>query len=538
MNQSQSQQARIQTVTEQLTSQGIVHFRKLFLDLSAPELYEQMTQRQEGYLAAGGPIVVTTGIYTGRSANDKYIVDEPSCHEQIAWGEVNRPFNEIQYDRLRSRMTAFLQGRDLFVQECRVGANLAYQRKIRIISVLAWHSLLARNLFIHPREFNAPIRTPDYTLIVAPTFKADPAIDGTRSEAFIILHLGRREILIGGTAYGGEIKKAVFTTMNYLLPQQGVLPMHCSANVGINNESALFFGLSGTGKTTLSTDPNRRLIGDDEHGWSNNGIFNFEGGCYAKVIRLSAQNEPEIWDCTRKFGTILENVMLDTQSRRVDLDNDEFTENSRATYSLSSLSNIQPMGQARHPDHVILLTADAFGILPPVSQLTQEQAMYHFLSGYTAKLAGTERGQIEPKATFSSCFGAPFMPLDPVVYANMLGKKLNETKARCWLVNTGWIGGPYGHGGERMPIQQTRAIIHQILANRLNEIPTRTDPIFGLQVPLNMDEVDNRLLDPRSAWDNPHSYDEHARILAKKFTENFKQFADRVPESVQACNPR
>ncbi|MBF0097463.1 MAG: phosphoenolpyruvate carboxykinase (ATP) [Magnetococcales bacterium] len=527
---------RSETIRQALAEQGLVNVGNIHLDYSTPELLEQVIHRREGRLAVGGALVVATGLYTGRSANDKYIVEEPSSREQVAWGKGNRPFSPEQYERLRRRVMAFFQERDLFIQECRVGADPRYQQRIRVITQWAWQSMFARSLFIHPRTFNDTIQIPDYTLIVAPGFKALPEEDGTRSEVFIVLHPGRREIMIAGTGYAGEIKKSIFTVMNYLMPQQGVLPMHCSANIGVDNDCAIFFGLSGTGKTTLSTDPQRRMIGDDEHGWSDTGVFNFEGGCYAKVINLSAHAEPEIWGCTRRFGTVLENVVMDPVSRRVDLYDSQFTENTRAAYPLSSLTNIQADSMGGHPKHVIFLAADAFGILPPVAQLSNAQAMYHFLSGYTAKLAGTEVGLTTPQATFSACFGAPFMVLDPVHYANMLGQRLEETQARCWLVNTGWSGGPYGEG-ERMPISETRAIINRILANDLDSCPAQVDPVFGLRVPVTVPGVDRSRLNPRNTWQDPQAYDEKARLLAGQFKENFRQFSDRVPETVRACGP-
>ena len=527
---------RAETIRQSLAEQGLDNVGNIHLDYSTPELVEQIIHREEGRLAVGGAMVVATGIYTGRSANDKFIVEEPSSQALVAWGDTNRPFSQENYERLRRRVLAFLQERDLFIQECRVGADPNYQQRIRVITQWAWQALFARSLFIHPRIFNNQIQEPNYTVIAVPGFRAAPDIDGTRSEAFIIFHPGRREILIGGTGYAGEIKKSVFTVMNYLMPQSGVLPMHCSANVGAVGDCAIFFGLSGTGKTTLSTDPRRRMIGDDEQGWSEQGIFNFEGGCYAKVINLSPHAEPEIWACTRLFGTVLENVVMDPVSRRVDLYDRQFTENTRAAYPLASLSNIQPSSMGGHPEHIILLAADAFGILPPVAQLSTEQAMYHFLSGYTAKLAGTEVGLTTPQATFSACFGEPFMVLDPVHYANMFRERLKQTQAKCWLVNTGWSGGPYGEG-ERMPISETRAIIDRILANDLNEVDTRTDATFGLQVPITIPGVDKTRLNPRATWKDPLAYDEKARMLGGLFRENFAKFADRVPASVRACGP-
>ncbi|MBF0190482.1 MAG: phosphoenolpyruvate carboxykinase (ATP) [Magnetococcales bacterium] len=524
-------------VRAQLTQQGIHHTGAIRVDLSTPELYETAIHRREGRIATGGSLVVETGQYTGRSANDKFIVDEPSSRDQVAWGSVNRPFSEEAYEKLRTRVTAYLQDRELFVQDCRVGADPQYQRRVRIVTTQAWQSLFARNLFIHPASPCETVMQPDFTLINAGGFQAVPEVDGTRSEAFILLHLGRREALIGGTGYAGENKKVVFTLMNYLLPLQGVLSMHCSANIGEQDDVAIFFGLSGTGKTTLSTDPRRRMIGDDEHGWSDNGVFNLEGGCYAKVIRLHPQAEPDIWNCTRKFGTVLENVILDPVTRRVNLDDHTLTENTRAAYPLASLPRIQFSGHGGHPSNVILLTADAFGIMPPVARLTIEQAMYHFLSGYTAKLAGTERGVTEPSATFSACFGEPFMALDPVVYATLLGKKLQQSQARCWLINTGWTGGPYGEGF-RMPIQETRAIIDRIFDGHLDHVPTRIDPTFGFEVPIEITNVDPMHLDPRTTWKDPARYDVQARQLADRFVANFaEKFANRVSPEILSGGP-
>ncbi len=530
-------QERSDAVRAQLMKLGLRNAGAIHVDLSAPELYEMAIRRHEGHIGHGGVLVVETGQYTGRSAEDKFIVDEPSSRDMVAWGRVNHPISEEKYDRLRTRICAYLQDRELFIQDCRSGADPKYQRRIRMISTQAWQSLFARNLFIHPRNPAEAVTWPDFTLINAGGFQAVPEVDGTRSEAFILLHLGRREALIGGTGYAGENKKVVFTLMNYLLPLQGVLPMHCSANLGEQDDVALFFGLSGTGKTTLSTDPRRRMIGDDEHGWSETGVFNLEGGCYAKVIRLHPQAEPDIWNCTRTFGTVLENVILNPVTRRVDLDDASLTENTRAAYPLRTLPKIQFAGHAGHPAHVILLTADAFGIMPPVASLTTEQTMYHFLSGYTAKVAGTERGVTEPKATFSACFGEPFMVMDPVVYANLLGKKLAETRAKCWLVNTGWTGGPYG-SGYRMPIQETRAIIDRILSGELDHVETRRDPVFGFHVPTHVLHVDPMRLNPRQTWHNPEEYDIMAAQLAERFRVNFdEKFTDRVPAAIRGGGP-
>ena len=540
MTETALREQRSETIRQALAAQGLVNLGNIHWEYSASELMEHIVCRKEGRMAYGGALVVGTGIYTGRSANDKFIVEEPSSQEKVAWCQPgqsgNRPISPENYEKLRRRVLAFLQERDVFIQECRAGADPDHQRRVRVIAQWAWQAMFARSLFIHPRIFNTHIQEPDYTVIAVPGFKSDPEIDGTNSEAFIIIHFGRREILIGGTGYAGEIKKSIFTVMNYLMPQEGVLPMHCSANVGVNGDVAIFFGLSGTGKTTLSTDPRRRMIGDDEHGWSKRGIFNFEGGCYAKVINLSPHAEPEIWACTHQFGTVLENVVMDPVSRRVDLYDSLFTENTRAAYPLSSLSNIQPNSQGGVPDHVIMLAADAFGVLPPVARLSNHQAMYHFLSGYTAKLAGTERGLTTPQATFSACFGEPFMVLDPVAYAAMLGEKLAQSNAQCWLVNTGWSGGPYGEG-ERMPIGETRAIIDRILANDLNTSKTRTDPIFGFQVPKGIPGVDKARLTPRTTWKDPLAYDQKAQFLAARFRENFKKFYGRVSQEVRDCSP-
>ena len=540
MTETSIREQRSDTIRQALAAQGLANVGNIHMDYSASELMEHVILRKEGRMAYGGALVVGTGIYTGRSANDKFIVEDPSSQESISWAKPgrsgNQPFSSENYERLRRRVLAFLQERDVFIQDCLTGAAPDHQRRVRVIAQWAWQAMFARSLFIHRRTFNADIQDPDYTIIAVPGFKAHPEIDGTNSEAFIIINFGRREILIGGTGYAGEIKKAIFTVMNYLMPQENVLPMHCSANIDVNGDVAIFFGLSGTGKTTLSTDPRRRMIGDDEHGWSNKGVFNFEGGCYAKVINLSPHAEPEIWACTRRFGTILENVVMDPVSRRVDLYDSLFTENTRAAYPLTSLPNIQPNSRGGQPSHVIMLTADAFGVLPPVSRLSTDQAMYHFLSGYTAKLAGTERGLTTPQVTFSACFGEPFMVLDPVVYATMLGEKLVQANAKCWLINTGWSGGPYGVG-ERIPISETRAIIDRILANDLNDSAVWTDLIFGLQVPTNIPGVEQTRLTPRLTWKDPEDYDEKAYVLAGRFAENFSKFSTRVSSTVRDCCP-
>ncbi len=522
-----------------LEAHGIRHISNAWWNLSTPELYEHAVQRHEGLVAHLGPLVVRTGQYTGRSPKDRYVVREASSEHDVWWGDVNQPFDPRHYDSLRARLTAYFQGRDLFVQDCYVGADPAYHLPIRVVTETAWHSLFARNMFIQiPDPAKLAAHAPEFTLLHAPGFTATPEEDGTNSEAFILIHFGRKEVIIGGTAYAGEIKKSMFTVMNFLLPRRGVLTMHCSANYGQDeNDVALFFGLSGTGKTTLSAHPRRTLIGDDEHGWSDEGVFNFEGGCYAKVIRLSAEGEPEIYETTRHFGTILENVAIDPRNRRLDLNSDALTENTRASYPISHIPNATRRGTGGHPKDVVMLTADAFGVMPPVARLNPDQAMYHFLSGYTAKVAGTERGVTEPKATFSACFGAPFMALRPSVYAGLLGKKAAEGKVKLWLVNTGWSGGPYGVG-KRMKLAHTRAMVDAILEGNLEDVPTREDPVFGLRVPESCPGVPAEVLDPRSTWRSGADYDTQARQLAGMFAANFKAFEANVPESVRAAGPR
>jgi len=502
-----------------------------------PALYEHAIRANEGLLA-GGPLVVRTGDHTGRSPKDKFVVQEPSSEQQIWWGDVNRPFPRDRFEELHRRMLAYLQGRGIFVQDLYAGADPRFRIPIRVVTEHAWHSLFARNMFIRPPLEALAAHDPAFTIIQCPGFHADPAVDGTNSTVFIILDLGHRLVLIGGTSYAGEIKKSIFTIMNYLLPASDVLPMHCSANVGSDGDTAVFFGLSGTGKTTLSADPTRTLIGDDEHGWSDDGVFNFEGGCYAKVIRLSEQAEPEIYDTTRRFGTVLENVMVDPDTRLLDLDDDSLTENTRAAYPIEMIPNASGTGTAGHPRTIVMLTADAFGVLPPVARLTPEQAMYHFLSGYTAKLAGTEKGLgSEPKATFSACFGAPFMALHPSVYAGLLGRKIEKHGVHCWLVNTGWSGGPFGVG-TRMKIGYTRAMVAAALDGRLADAETRVDPVFGVHVPVSCPGVPPEVLDPRGTWKDKEAYDRAARELAERFRKNFAAYEEHVDEAVRAASPR
>lgn len=520
----------------ELESYGIRGASKVYWNLTPPELYEEVARRNEGILSAHGALIVDTGEHTGRAAKDKAIVREPESETKVFWGDVNKDFPQEKFNALKERMMAHATGRELFVQDTFGGADSNYRLPVRIINELAWHSLFARTMLISDPVATAPHR-PEFTVINFPSFQADPQRDGTRSPTFILMDFSQRLVLIGGTSYAGETKKSVFSILNYLLPQRGVMSMHCSANVGEAGDVAIFFGLSGTGKTTLSADPERRLVGDDEHGWSDNGVFNFEGGCYAKVIKLSAEAEPDIYRTTGMFGTILENVVFDTDTREIDLDDASKTENTRASYPLTSIPNIVPEGYAGHPRNIIMLTADAFGVLPPVARLTPEQAMYHFLSGYTAKVAGTEKGIKEPEAAFSTCFGAPFMVLHPGVYADLLGKKMAEHNAACWLVNTGWSGGPYGVG-HRMKISHTRAMIRAILNGSLANVETKPDPIFGVNVPVSCPEVPTEVLQPRNTWSDKQAYDQKAHDLARRFNDNFKKYESGVSETVRAVAPK
>jgi phosphoenolpyruvate carboxykinase (ATP) len=520
----------------ELDNYGLKGLTSVSWNLTTPELYEAIARREEGLLSAHGALIVDTGEHTGRAAKDKAIVRETSSEQKVFWGDVNKDFPQEKFNALKDRMMAHASGRELFVQDTFVGADARYRLPVRIITELAWHSLFARTMFINDLSVKTPHR-PEFTVINFPSFQADPDRDGTRSRTFILMDFSQRLVLIGGTSYAGETKKSVFTLMNYLLPQRGVMSMHCSANVGADGDVAIFFGLSGTGKTTLSADPERRLVGDDEHGWSDDGVFNFEGGCYAKVIKLSAEAEPDIYRTTRMFGTILENVVFNPETREIDLDDARKTENTRASYPLTSIANIVPSGYAGHPRNIIMLTADAFGVLPPVSRLSAEQAMYHFLSGYTAKVAGTEKGVKEPEATFSTCFGAPFMVLHPGVYADLLGKKMAQHQADCWLVNTGWSGGPYGVGS-RMKIAHTRAMIRSILNGSLAGVPTANDPIFGVAVPALCPEVPPEVLQPRNTWADKEKYDNQAKDLARRFNENFKKYDSGVSQAVRDAAPK
>jgi phosphoenolpyruvate carboxykinase (ATP) len=519
-----------------LENHGIRNPGTVFWNLNPVELVEHAVRRGEGSLVDGGPFNAVTTPHTGRSPNDRFVVREPGSENDIDWGKVNIPFEADNYDRLREDVMGHLEGQDLFVRDMWAGADPRYRLGVRVITPNAWHNLFAYNMFRRPARAELEAFEPGFTILHAPEYQADPERHGTRTSTFILIHFGRKEVLIGGTRYAGEIKKSVFGLLNYLYPRQGVLSMHCSANVGPEGDTALFFGLSGTGKTTLSADPERALIGDDEHGWSDDGIFNFEGGCYAKAIKLSPQGEPEIYATTRMFGTVLENCVLD-EERRVDFDDQSITENTRVSYPLHYIPNHVPEARAGHPRNVIFLTADAYGVLPPIARLTPEQAMFYFLSGYTAKVAGTERGVKEPQPTFSACFGAVFIPLHPGVYAEMLGEKLQQHGVRVWLVNTGWTGGPYGEGS-RMKLAHTRAMVRAALSGRLDDVETTTAPFFDLQVPTSVPGVPSEVLNPRGTWADPAAYDAQARKLAGLFAENFERFADRVSESVRNAGPR
>jgi phosphoenolpyruvate carboxykinase (ATP) len=520
-----------------LAEHGLRPSGRVYRNPTTSLLYTHSLRQGEGRLAEGGPLAVDTGRHTGRSPKDKFVVREPGSEDRIWWGEVNHPLSEDRFEGLRARVVAHLeQEDDLFVVDAFAGADPAHRIAVRVITSRPYHALFARTMFIDPEEHDLAAFSPQALVLHAPAVEADPEEDGVRSGTFVVLHPSRSEIVIGGTYYAGEIKKSIFTVMNDRLPLEGVFPMHCSANVGENGRVAIFFGLSGTGKTTLSADPERLLIGDDEHGWGDQGVFNIEGGCYAKVIRLSPTAEPEIYKTTETFGTILENVAID-ENGILDLDDASKTENTRSAYKLEQIANALPTKQAGHPSSVVFLTADAFGILPPISRLSNAQAMFYFLSGYTAKVAGTEIGVTEPQATFSACFGAPFLPQPPAVYARMLGEKLTEHRATVWLVNTGWTGGPFGEG-HRMPIEETRAMLRAALDGELDSAAFRVDPVFGFEVPVAVPGVDSKLLDPRSTWADPAAYDRRAAELARMFRDNFAKFAETASPEVAAAGPR
>jgi phosphoenolpyruvate carboxykinase (ATP) len=519
-----------------LERHGIVSRGTVVHNPTTALLYTHALKADVGKLAHGGPLVVDTGRHTGRSPKDKFVVREPGSEGRIWWGDVNHPLEEESFEQLRAKVVAHLEAQDtLYVVDHFAGADPAHRIGVRVVTANPYHALFAKTMFIVPQAHELPAFAPDALVLHAPEVEADPDEDGTRSGTFVVLHPARTEVLVGGTYYAGEIKKAIFTVINDRLPLEGVLPMHCSANVGEDGRVAIFFGLSGTGKTTLSADPERSLIGDDEHGWGDNGVFNIEGGCYAKVIKLSAEAEPQIWRTTRTFGTILENVVVD-EAGVLDLDDGSKTENTRAAYKLERIANALPTKQAGNPSSVVFLTADAFGILPPIARLSRDQAMFYFLSGFTAKLAGTEIGVTEPQPTFSACFGAPFLPQPPAVYARLLGAKLDAHGASVWLVNTGWTGGPFGVG-HRMPITATRGLLHAALAGALDEAEFRADPVFGFEVPTHVPGVDTELLDPRSTWSDPAAYDAKAHELADMFRANFEKFAADAGEAIAAAGP-
>jgi len=512
-----------------LNPSGTVHW-----NMGSSQLVELAVNRGEGKLSKDGALVCLTGQHTGRSPNDKFIVKDATTETTVDWGKVNVPMTSENFDALHEKILAHLSAKDLFVQDCYAGADPDNRLRVRVVNENAWHNLFARNMFIQPKDEELKDFEPEFTVLQAPSCHADPAVHGTNSEVFVVVNFTKKLVIIGGTIYAGEIKKSIFSILNYILPERGVLPMHCSANIGEDGSSAIFFGLSGTGKTTLSADQSRVLIGDDEHGWSDTSVFNFEGGCYAKVIKLSEEAEPEIYATTQRFGTILENVVMDEATRTLDLDDGSLTENTRASYPIDFIPNTSETGFGPQPKNIIMLTADAFGVLPPISKLTPEQAMYHFLSGYTAKVAGTEKGVKEPQAAFSTCFGAPFMPRHPTVYAKLLGDKMEKTGATCWLVNTGWSGGGYGVG-QRMQIKYTRAMLNAALNGDLDSVEFKPDPNFGLLVPTSCPGVPDDVLQPKSTWQDQAAYDTAAQDVAKRFETNFKQFEEHVDDQVQAC---
>ncbi len=524
---------------KELQNLGLQNLGTIHWNLTTPRLYEEAIRRHEGVLSHRGPFVINTAPYTGRLPKDKYIVHDPSSAEKISWGKINQPFEPARFEALRKRIGTYLQGKNVFVQDCYAGADERYRVPIRVISQRATGAFFARKMFIRDNPPASPAaHKPVFTVLHVPDFHSEPAIDGTRSDAFIILDFSQGLVLIGGTGYCGEIKKSIFTVMNYLMPQRGIMAMHCSANYGKDeSDSAIFFGLSGTGKTTLSASPERTLVGDDEHGWSDDGVFNFEGGCYAKMIRLSKEGEPEIYETTRRFGTLLENVVIDPLSCQINLDDESITENTRGSYPVSFIANMTLKGKGGHPKNIILLTCDAFGVLPPVSHLSTEQALYHFLSGYTAKVAGTESGIVEPQATFSPCFGGPFMPLPPAVYAHLLKQKIEKHKADVWLINTGWSGGPYGEG-QRIKLGLTRAMVQDVLNGSLKKTPMKKDPVFGFDVPLACPGVPAGILEPRKTWKDPAAYDKKARQLAEMFQNNFHEIAPDAAPEIRSAGPK
>jgi len=524
-----------------LSNHGVGNLRLAYWNLATEALYEEAVFRGEGVTSVGGPFIAHTGKHTARSANDKFVVRHSDSENNIWWGTYNRPFELDKFDALYSRLLGYLQGKDVFVQDVYAGADEEYRLPVRLVTEHAWHSMFIRNMFILPGSLEEYKRfMPEFTIIAVPGFKSAPSVDNTNSDTFIVLNFEKKLAIVGDTEYAGELKKSVFTLLNYLLPLEGVLSMHCSANVNPldANDVALFFGLSGTGKTTLSADPTRSLIGDDEHGWSDNGVFNFEGGCYAKVIGLSESAAPEIYATTKRFGTILENVPFDPVTRLIDLDDDSITENTRASYPLEFIANAVPEKKAGHPKNVMLLTCDASGVMPPIARLTPNQALYQFISGYTSKIAGTEVGlRDEPEITFSACFGGPFMVHHPYKYAELLKRKIERYGAQCWLVNTGWVGGPYGVG-KRISIRYTRALLNAALTGKLDNVEYNQDPVFGFEVPAHCPDVPDEVLDPSSSWGEKKEYDKKYRQLAQRFIENFAKFTDSTPREVVEAGPR
>jgi phosphoenolpyruvate carboxykinase (ATP) len=519
-----------------LASHGLAPSGAVYWNLPPVALYETALARTEGQMAHMGGFAARTDPHTGRSPKDRFVVRDAMTEDTVEWGEVNIPLSGEHFEALRKDVVDYLNAQDLFVRDARAGEDAVGQVKVRVITTTAWHNLFAYNMFLRPEQDELAGMVPDFTVLHAPGLQADPARHGGRSSTMIVVNFSRGEVLIAGTQYAGEIKKSIFSVLNFLLPARGILPMHCSANVGADGDVALFFGLSGTGKTTLSADPDRGLIGDDEHGWSEDGVFNFEGGCYAKVINLSPEAEPEIFKATQMFGTILENVVLEEPRRTIRFDDGSITENTRASYPIHYIPNAVLPGRGGHPANIVFLTCDAFGVLPPIARLSPDQAMYHFLSGYTAKVAGTERGVTEPRAAFSSCFGAPFLPRHPSVYAEMLGEKIQEHGSRVWLVNTGWSGGGYGVG-KRISIANTRAMVRAALSGALDTVATQEDPLFGLHVPTAVPGVPPQVLAPRSTWADPAAYDAAAQKLRDMFRENFQRFAVHVTEGVRNAGP-
>jgi phosphoenolpyruvate carboxykinase (ATP) len=532
-----TQELEIQAMPKGLSDLGIETSKQVFWNLHPAQLVEHALQNQEGYLTDTGALMADTGTFTGRSPKDRFVVQDSLTENSVWWGDINIPFSEDNFDKLYGKMINFLKDKQLYIREAYAGADDKYRLNIRVINTLAWHNMFCYNMFLRPTANEIETFENEFTIICAPNFKADPAVDGTRQENFAIINLSKKILLIGGTAYAGEMKKGIFSVLNFLLPHQhGVLSMHCSANVGKKGDTAIFFGLSGTGKTTLSADPNRGLIGDDEHGWNENSVFNFEGGCYAKVIDLSREKEPEIWDAI-KFGAIVENTRFYPLTRTVDYGNKEVTENTRTSYPIEHIENAIIPSKSDIPKNIFFLTADAFGVIPPISKLNKSQAMYHFISGYTAKVAGTEVGVTEPKTTFSACFGAAFLPLHPTKYAELFGEKMEKHQVNVWLINTGWTGGPYGVGS-RMKLKYTRAMITAALNGELDNVSYRKHSVFGVAIPESCPNVPDEVLSPRATWADKEAYDKKARELGAEFIKNFEKYSDFATEDILAGAPK